>query len=90
MLPIVLLTLLSFSWIIFSWIAIYYPKKVRWYLLPYFVFQLGQTLIVYSVVFVSGWENIGYGSLGVALIGLSIFLLVIVKVNKHNNHTKNA
>ncbi|WP_408009185.1 hypothetical protein ACJROX_02385 [Pseudalkalibacillus sp. A8] len=77
---IVLLTLISFSWIIFSWLVIYFPKKLRWYILPYLTFQLGATLIVYSVAFVKGWSGIGYGGLGVAITGISLFLLLIVRI----------
>ncbi len=80
MTDIVLLTLAIFSWIIFSWLVIYFPKKLRWHILPYLIFQLGVTLIVYSVVFVKGWSGIGYGGLGVAIVGIALILLLIVRV----------
>ncbi|WP_221568316.1 hypothetical protein [Alkalihalobacillus sp. TS-13] len=80
MTDIVLLTIISFSWIIFSWLVIYFSKKLRWYVLPYTTFQLGATLIVYSIAFVKGWSGIGYGGLGVTIVGISLFLLLIVRI----------
>ncbi|MCF6411452.1 hypothetical protein [Pseudalkalibacillus salsuginis] len=84
MTDIVLLTLISFSWIIFSWLVIYFPKKLRWYILPYLTFQLGATLIVYSISFVKGWSGIGYGGLGVAIVGIALILWLIVRIYYHS------
>lgn len=85
MTDIVLLTLISFSWIIFSWLVIYFHRKLKWYILPYTVFQLGSTLIVYSIAFVKGWAGIGYGSIGLFVIGISLFLLIIVMISYRTN-----
>ncbi|MGM7703495.1 hypothetical protein ACSVDE_17315 [Pseudalkalibacillus sp. Hm43] len=80
MTDIVLLVAISFSWIIFSWLVIYFHKKMQWYILPYSVFQLGATLLVYSITFVKGWAGIAYGSIGLLIISISLFLLLIVKL----------
>lgn len=80
MTDIVLLTAISLSWILFSWLVIYFHRKLGWYILPYTVFQLGATLIVYSVAFVKGWAGIGFTSLGLFIIGMAAFLLLIVIV----------
>ncbi len=80
MTDIVLLVAISFSWIIFSWLIIYFHDKMLWYILPYSVFQLGATLLVYSITFIKGWAGIAYGGIGLLIIGISLFLLLIVKL----------
>ncbi|WP_257350767.1 hypothetical protein [Pseudalkalibacillus decolorationis] len=86
MTDVVLLTILSFTWIIFGTIVIYYRKQIGWYVAPYLIFQLGISLFVISIVFIRVWTGIGYGIMGTFIVGIALFLFVIVGVYYHSKY----
>ncbi|WLD93761.1 hypothetical protein [Alkalihalobacillus sp. AL-G] len=88
---VVLITLLSFSWIVFTTVALYYRKRIGWYIASYFTFQAGISVFVTGIVFIRGWEGMGYGILGTFIVGVAFFLCLIVWVFEYSkDRVRNA